>query len=404
MTSIISNRETVTSQIATHNVTSPVGAEIMANASGRMHGTGETVNVSSKNSDITEMLEEIGMVKATLGKSDLSKMKVRKGAGTDLEALARIADFYDKLPNLPSNQKTLDLIGKLQAYEDAFQEGGGSGGKGSGLPTAEDIRTLLREFDGDVSHQFAVLEDVRSQFAAKGVSSEFLAVLDQVRSEMRQPGTAQDIKAGFASAKEAATTADRFASKPEDFRDSYRQMLRSGGGLGRMFDSLGDFANTGVKGSSADFQLVLDSFIKVAGDDMKSFGPSTDKAILGDVITELTVLKNLRTVMDMSGDMLGKLARMYPDQADKLPQGSELVSSLLHFTTSGARRDAEKMLKPFEGGPPEMLVVAMNFLRDIHARMPDSALPSDAARQQQVKVLASLSDKLVASEEEQYGG
>jgi type III secretion system YopN/LcrE/InvE/MxiC family regulator len=399
--SITTPREIQNSQIATHNVTSTVGAEVMANAQGRMHGTGEAVTVSSHNSDMTEALEEIGMLKSHLGKSDLSKLKVRKGAGSDLDSLSRIADFYDKLPNLPTDQKSLDLIMKLQTYDDSFKEGGKGGGS---LPTAEDIRNLLREYDGDITHQFAALEDARMRFEAAGASPAFLSVLDEVRAEMRNPDSAQEIKAGFASAKEAVGTADRFASKPEDFRDSYRQMLRSGGNLGRIFDSLGDFANSGVKGDKAAFDVILDSFLRVAGDDMKSFGSSTDKAILGDVIAELKVLKNLRTVMEMSVGMLDKLGRMFPDQATELPPAVGLVSQLLHFTASSARRDAEKIVAAFDGKAPEVPVVAVNLLRDIHAQIPDSAMPTDTARLQQDKILKMISDKLVATEEAQYGG
>ena len=151
MPEIVSNRETTNQLLATYNSISPVGAENVAAKMGRAPGTGETVQVSSNEADINDMKEEVGMMKATLGKVDLSKLKVRKGAGTDLEALARIADFYDKLPN---------------------------------LPTAEDIRNLLREFDGDVSHQFAALEDVRLRFEAKGAPPSFLALLDEVRKEL----------------------------------------------------------------------------------------------------------------------------------------------------------------------------------------------------------------------------
>ena len=401
MSTITTPRETVYSQLATHNVSSPVGVEIMAKQSGRMHGTGETVTVSSDASDMTDALEEIGMVKATLGKSDLSKMKLRKGAGTDLDALSRIADFYDKLPNLPSEQKSLDLVAKLRGYEESFEQGGKGGGN---LPTADDIRALLQDYDGDITHQFAALEDVRQRFEASGAPPAFLSLLDEVRADMRKPETAQEILAGFASAMEAVTTADRFSSQPEDFRDSYRQMLRSGGNLGRLFDSLGDFANSGVKGDKGDFELVLDSFIRVAGNDMASFGPSTDKAILGDVIAELKVLKNLRTVMEMSGDMMTKLGRMYPDQAPGLPSPVEVMSQLLHFTSSGARRDAERIVSQFDGAPPEVPVVAINLIRDIHARIPDSVMPTDVARPQQDKVLQMISDKLVAAEESHYGG
>jgi hypothetical protein len=181
-------------------------------------------------------------------------------------------------------------------------------------------------------------------------------------------------------------------------------MLRSGGNLGKLFDSLGDFATSGVKDSKAAFEAVLESFIKVAGDDMKSFGPSTDKAILGDVISELNVLKNLRTTLDMCADMVDKLGRMFPDKAADLPPAAQVVSQFLHFIATSARRDAEKIISQFEGGKPEVPVVAINLLRDIHARVPDSAMPNDSARLMQDKVLKAVSDQKVAAEEAHYGG
>jgi type III secretion system YopN/LcrE/InvE/MxiC family regulator len=406
MASINSNRETILTQVATNNAASPVGVEVMAKQVGRAQGMGETVTVSSNNSDMTSALEEIGMVKATLGKLDMSKMKVRKGQGDDLEALSRIADFYDKLPNMPSEQKNADLVQKFEIFIDFFEELEKTGNKGGGgtMPTAEDIRAALREYDQDVTHQFAALENARAKFEAAGAPAGFLALLDEVRTEMRQPETAQEIKAGFASAQEAMRVADRFGATPEEFRESYRQMLRSGGNLGKLFDSLGDFASSGVKGSKHAFEAVLESFIKVAGDDMKSFGPSTDKAILGDVIAELNVLKNLRTTLDMCGDMMDKLGRMFPDKAADLPPSAQIVSEFLHFIASSARRDAEKIISHFEGGKPEVPVVAINILRDIHARVPDSAMPNDSARLQQDKVLKAVSDQKVAAEEAHYGG
>ena len=395
------NRETITSQISSQNMISPVGAEIVANTIGRAHVTGESVSVSTKNADMTEMLEEIGMAKATLGKLDMSKLKVRKGAGSDLDALARIAEYYDKLPDMPKDQKNLDLIEKLKAFEELLAGGGGGGGD---LPTAEDIRELLRQFDGDVTHQFAALERARVALEASGASPALLALIDEARAEMATPDLALDIKAGFASAREAAATADRFGSTPQDFRDSYRQMLRSEGNIGRIFDALGDFARNGVRGQKGDFEVVLDSFLKVAGDDMKSFSSSTDKAILGDVVAELKVLKNLRTTLDMTVDMVDKLARMFPKDAKDLPDAVMVMSQMLHFIGSSARRDAERIIGHYETKPPEVPVVAINMLRDIHARLPDSVMPTDGARLQQDKVLKAISEKLVKAEDAYYGG
>ncbi len=399
---ITTNRETQNTQLATHNAASPVGVEVMARQTGRAPGSGEAVQVSSNNSDLTSALEEIGMAKATLGKLDLTKLKVRKGQGDDLDALSRIADFYDKLPNLPNEQKNLDLVKRFETYEEFFRSGGKGGGS---APTAEDIRAALREYDGDITHQFAKIEELRQTFEAKGASREFLALLDEVRADMRSPDKAQEIKAGFASAQEAVRVADRFGTAPEDYRESYRQMLRSGGGNpGRLFDALGEFAASGVKGEKKEFDAILESFIRVAGDDMKSFGRSTDKAILGDVIAELKVLKNLRTTLEMCSDMVDKLGRMFPDKAKEMPGPVLIVSQFLHFIASSARRDAEKIVANFEGAAPELPVVAINMLRDIHARVPDSAMPNESARLQQDKVLKAVSDQKVAAEEAHYGG
>jgi hypothetical protein len=181
-------------------------------------------------------------------------------------------------------------------------------------------------------------------------------------------------------------------------------MLRSGGNLGRIFDSLGDFATSGVKGEKTVFETVINSFIQVAGDDMKSFGPSADKVILGDVIAELTVLKNLRTTMGMTVDMLDKLGRMFPDKKADMPDSVKLVSQILHFVASSARRDAERIISNFEGTAPEIPVVAVNMVRNLHASIHDSAMPTETARLQQDKVLQMISDKLVAAEEKHFGG
>lgn len=395
-------REILQTQIATHNATSPVGSEIMTNMTGRSKTTSESVTVSTNNTDITDALEELGMAKATRGKKDLETMKARRGQGADLDALTRIADYYDKLPDLPSDQKNRDLVLKMQSYEEFFSQEKGQGGSGL-KPTADDIRQLLQEFDGDITHQFAALESAAARFSAAGPSSEFMALLDEVRQEMREGDAAQDIKAGFFSAQEASTAPERFATPPEVFRESYRQMVRSGGHLGRIFDALGDFVKAGNTGKE-NFENAIDSFIKVAGADMQSFGPSTDPIILGDVVAELKNLKNMRTILEMGQGLIDKLSSMFPSNKDVLPDSAEITSLLLDFTSSSvaSAMDAQKMVERFSDMGPDVAVVALNILRDIHSQMPDSAMPTDGARLQQSKILMNLSDKLVAVEENSF--
>ncbi len=72
-------------QIATHTAASPIGTE-----------------VTPSQSDLTDALEEIGMSVATRGsKSDVEKMKLRRGQGSNFAALGRIADHTTSCPRCP---------------------------------------------------------------------------------------------------------------------------------------------------------------------------------------------------------------------------------------------------------------------------------------------------------------
>ncbi|WP_284262758.1 HrpJ domain-containing protein [Roseicyclus amphidinii] len=393
--SITSARETIQSQIATQNAASPVGAEVMAEAMGRSRGTGEPVQVSAAKADMTDALEELGMAAATRGKTDLDKMKLRRGAGANLEALGRIADYYDKLPSMPKDQQLRDLVKQFKDFEDLFRQdmGGGGGGK---LPTAEDLREALRAFDGEIAHQFAALETIRQQAVENGAPADYIALLDTIRAEMRAPDAARAIMAGFAAARPAQALADQIGADPQTVRDSYRALLREPPSMARAFDELRKFNMV------QNFDAVIDSFVSAAGSEMSSFGPSTDAAQLREVVAELTTLRSLRTVLDMAMDTGMKLDRMYPPGPGAArPPGEEIAARLFGFTSSAmpALADAERLVQPYADEPPEVAVAAVNMLSDLHARMPMAAIPSDAARLSQAKVLLTLSDRLVAAEE-----
>ena len=275
-------KEMVQTSIATHNAASPVGVEKLAE--GRNRTLNEAATVSKGNSDMTDALEELGMAAATRGKPNLDKMKVRQGARTNFDALGRIADYYDKLPDLPQDQKLRELAKRFEQFEEMLSGGG------SGSLSSEDILQALQEFDSDPSHQFAVLENMRADAAAKGASPDYLAALDAARAHFHEPETARDVKAGFAMAGTAHARADALGGTPEQMRESYREMLRDSKHMGQIFDTLRDF-NLAMK-----FEEVVDTFMGVAGDDIGSFGPSTDPAQLHGVVQELSKLKQLTTL------------------------------------------------------------------------------------------------------------
>ena len=390
-------------QVATHNAASPVGAEIMSHQMGRHGVTQESVAVTPNQADLTDALEELGMAVASRGKSDVEKMKLRKGQGANFEALGRIADYYDKLPSMPADEKRRNLILVLKQIENMLRltAGRGDGGGGAGaLPTADDIRKALADFDGDITHQFVMLEEARARAAAEGAPAAFLAILDEARSEMRRPENTRDIMAGFASARAAVDLGDRYGTDPSDYRESYRALLRESPRMAGVFDELRKFSLT------ENFDTVVESFLEVAGDDLAAFGSSADPVILGAVVRELSNLKTLRTAFEAAGAVLAKIDRMYPPEPGSArPSVEELTSRLLHFSGAqvAAMSEAQGLIAGFDPHRPEVPVVAINLLRDLHAALPDGVFPSAQAREQQGRILMALSDRLVSDEEAAFG-
>lgn len=301
---INSPQEVIRTQIATNNSISPVGAEIMANAMGKDVRTNESVQVAPSKSDLTDALEELGMGIASRGKPDLDKIKVRRGAAKDVDALSRIAEYLDELPDLPGEERYLQLARKMQSFQ---QMDSGGGGQGGDQITSDDLRRLLQDYDGDITHQLYALERLRNDAVEQGAPVAVLQAIDQLRGEFATPENLRDIRAGIASSMESHRMADRFGTDASSFRESYRELLRDPQPrLGAIFDTLRKFSLT------ESFDDVVGSFLKVAGNDLASTGPSTDPIFLGSLMTELSKLKNLRTVLKGAEDLAMKLDRTYP--------------------------------------------------------------------------------------------
>lgn len=368
---------------------SPVGQEIM---SGRHSSTGETVRATtSGKSDLLDALEELGMAKAGRSKVDTSKVKVKKGAGTDLDALGRIAEYLDKLPDLPKDQKHRDLVAKFGQYEEHFRRGEGD------PATGDELRQALLEYSSDITHQFAALEAMRADAAERNAPAAYLAELDALRAEMRAPDKAREIVAGFRSAQVAHTIGEQTGGDAADFRDTYRQLLRGGTNLSQIFERMQSFS------LSENLETVLEGFIKVAGDDMSAFGPTVDPKLLGDVLKELSTLKQMVSVLGMARETLDKAERLPGVQrTDSWPAPVEFAGLMLDFTdapVAGMAR-ATEMLKGFPKDDAELQAMLINLVRDFHASLPNGVNKNDAQVLQQKAILLTLSDKLVDREEQ----
>lgn len=379
-------------QVASANVQSQLGAETLQINSGARKGDAATA--VAKNSDLSDIQEEIGnAVGKFADKRTLGQAKIRQGAGVNMEALKRIADYYEKLPDMPREAELRDLVSKLQAFEDLISGGGGGGS----APTADDILQALRDFSGDVTHQFEALQVAQRYFETSEASDEFAALLDKAEQAFSDPDIARDVQAGYAVAKGAADLAPTLETSPGALRDTYREMLRSEKHMGQLFDQLSTF-NIRLK-----FVEVVDLFLKTAGAELSNQDSQVDPIILGALTRELGALKEMQTVFEEGGRLIAQTKRIDPDFGAN-GDGSEqvkLTSDMLNFSAKSApsMSDARQLVKDFEPAAEKTLVVFANGLHDLHRLISDRSVTSDSARLQQSAAIQNLCIERSAAEE-----
>ncbi len=376
--------------IASANVQSQVGAEGLQTARGERKGDAATAVV--KSSDLTDIQEEIGnAVGKFADKKTLGQAKLRQGAGVNIEALKRIADYYDKLPDMPRDAELRVLVGTLQNFQDMLGEGGG------GSVTAEDILEALRDFDGDVTHQFEALQVAQRYFEANGASPALLNVLDQAERAFDDPNLARDVQAGYTIAAQASDAAPSLETSPAALRNAYREMLRSQQNMGQLFDKIADF---NIRFS---FGQAVDLFLTAAGNELADTNSQTDPVLLGALVRELGALKEMRTVFEEGNKLVDLTQRIDPKFATgpDAPGPIELTSALLNFSAkqSPSMADTRNLVKQFEPAAESTMVVFANGLQDLHRLMSDRSVISNSARVQQGTMIESLRIELSAAEE-----
>lgn len=384
--------EMIRQTYVTHTITSPVGAEVMQAVRGDYRG--EALVPTDENSKLNDMAEELGASVAHHKPVSLKDKVIRAGQGASVEALSRILDYLDKLPDVPRDHKLKDLVDTLEGYLDLMERGKGGGAGGS--VSAEDILALLREFDPDVTHQSEVLDAVRTAFDGRAGAEAMVALLDQARIAFDRDVPRQDIQAGLAMAGPAAALAATMETDPAALRDSYRSVLRERPPLSGLFQELARFD------LSRGYDACIDTFMRAVKRDLDQLSPSTDRGWLNGMLQELGQLKLMKSVFHASEMVITRLERLLePGDRGRL-NGADLTVSLLDFAGRGvvSAQDASRLLGPLADAAPFAQVMTANALRGLHADMPDAIFPSAASRQQQVAMLDSVLAELVAREED----
>jgi type III secretion system YopN/LcrE/InvE/MxiC family regulator len=385
-------------QIASHNATSTVGAEIMAPLNGQRDNQ-RVLATSSIASQLTDSLEEMGMSVATLtDKRTLGQRQARKGQGASLDSLAKLTAFYDKLPDMPKQEHLRQLIGRLQSFQASLNAAG------RGMASLNDILQMLDAFNKDVTHQYAALVLVRDFFrkrarrrAAADGDAALSELLDEAVAAFEQTETMRDVQAGFAAAGIAHKQAPVLGTDPASIRESYRELIRETKNFGQLFDSLTKYD------LRAKFEDVVETFVTAAGHDLSSAGPSIDPVLLGDLLKELGKLKKLKSVYESMGEMITVTSRSIAELHDRLNQ-TELSSKLFHYCSRATvgLTDAKKLVAGLDDTGPLAPLAVANGLFDLHRQVPDEVMPAVGAKLKQNSTLRSLLDTLVAAEEQAY--
>ncbi|MES0867826.1 HrpJ domain-containing protein [Pseudovibrio sp. SCP19] len=402
--------EVLRSTIATHNAESPVGAPLVAEATGQRRA--ERVMQLNNPSKLTDAAEELGQaVSSRLDKRSLESRSIRQGQGANIEAITRIADYYDKLPDMPSQEKLQGLVQLLQDYQNNYSSGGGS----SQL-TPQDVFAFLQQFDGDVTHQYAALQIAIEHFENTGANDALLGALLNAREYMESGETGRDVRAGFAVAELAHDKAEDLGTDPAVIREHYRDMLRSEANFGIIFDKFNDLIArhhalhqdvNGNKGSPlTSFDDVVELFTTAASQGLEIADTQDEPAHLEAVLTELGKLKSLRTVYEgvhVATKLTGRNFAEFNRVIDELGTDS-LASSLFHYlgkaVTSPA--DAQGLVAPLAPAGVSASLNYTNNLLALHREVPDTILTNENIRNQQLETLLVLSEQLTILEEEQY--
>lgn len=385
--------ETLRQNIAALNVTSPIGAEVAKDIRGDYRG--ESVRTSSEASKLQDAAEELGMsVAHRADKRSLDRREVRQGQGASLEALARIADYYDKLPNMPREAELRTLVETLQSFQEIVENSGG----GQGGITKDDILAALQRFDPDVTHQYAALDIAREFFTAAGAGDDFHTILDEAYAEFGKGDLAREVKAGFAAAGPASQAAATLETDPAAVREAYRALLRESRNMGQLFEAFRGFD------VMKNFNAVIETFMAAAGRDLGSVGPSTDPTYLHALVTELAKLKKMQTVVDMSSELMKSTDRLLAPGESPRGDAADVAGSVLAFASNPAAgmKEARSMLGRYEQCSLATQVSFANGLRVLHGELPDDVMPTLQARLQQNNMIMAMLDVLVADEEKEY--
>ena len=239
----------------------------------------------------------------------IGERKIGDKHGPRSAYLSAVEGWQKVMPDMPGGEFMERMLRNLRQMQRSGQQ-----------PDIRQLLNMLGEGSSDPSHQFAML-DVLEQ--ALGPGDEELAQLVKNAKQHLENTKGPEIKAGINLAQEINSQ----AANPEemrDLRDLYRSEVLGFSSPQNCFRSL--LASRGAGGLAAG----LDFLVKGCSIDIQSATPSQSPEELRRILLDLQCVDVLRTMMDKSDRLLGKMASQFGEQC--LLNGEGMTGELLDFT------------------------------------------------------------------------
>lgn len=245
--------ETARQGIATYNVTSPVGAPIVAERQGAYRG--ETVRSASENSRISVAASTRSISVQSALKNDLATLaqrSVAQGQATDPEANARVAELRDKLPDMPGPKQLGRLILDFEAVNEQI----------SVADTEEQGEAASEEIAAEIGSEHAEggASEVKEEAGTEAKVEEEHAG-DKAEQQLDTGALMRAVSGRQSSEHDDGSSGDRGADD-HALQELFRALEKFDSDPTHQFAALENLRSY-FKDASAEFQLALDQAMVV---------------------------------------------------------------------------------------------------------------------------------------------
>jgi type III secretion protein W len=171
------------------------------------------------------------------------------------------------------------------------------------LSGRESPKNVAREFSGDVTQQFVLMQHALQQGRAGGAGAEILELLQEASAELQMEHGAA-IRAGLNTAQAAGQHASNRAGV-ERFQGAYRDIALGEASLSGVLKVLLERLDSH---DGAAFAKGLDATIRALGDDLSAQRPSAEPSRLQALVSDLYHLEVTATVVDHCNELCATLA------------------------------------------------------------------------------------------------